>query len=211
MGCTRLPSWPPRAVLSKLLMLMAPYLKRWTYTRTPEQVRGRRAPPHPARLPCPSPARLATVPSLPLTCAPRRAVVRLSGPSNYPVCPPCHPPTHLSTHPSTHPQMQGGPAFKPPKVDVNSPDLYVPLSALWTYSLLVALCQAGHGKFKPDNMYPLVGPGPGAGGCVGGAEAGTAGGCFHRSYERPRPGTRRRPRGVHAPLLGVGEGLRRAP
>ncbi|KAG2438180.1 hypothetical protein HXX76_005786 [Chlamydomonas incerta] len=76
-------------VLSKLLMLMAPYLKRWTYTRTPEQ-------------------------------------------------------------------MQGGPAFKPPKLDVNSPDLYLPLTALWTYSLLVALCQAGHGKFKPDNMYPLV-------------------------------------------------------
>lgn len=30
------------AVLSKLLMLVAPYLKKWTYTRMPEQVRCRR-------------------------------------------------------------------------------------------------------------------------------------------------------------------------
>ncbi|KXZ50876.1 hypothetical protein GPECTOR_14g126 [Gonium pectorale] len=76
-------------VLSKLLMLFAPYLKRWTYTRQPEQ-------------------------------------------------------------------MQGGQAFKPPRVDVNSPDLYIPLAGLWTYSLLVCCAQAVHGKFKPDNMYSLV-------------------------------------------------------
>ncbi|KAG2493523.1 hypothetical protein HYH03_008337 [Edaphochlamys debaryana] len=76
-------------VREKLLMLVAPYLKRWTYTRMPEQ-------------------------------------------------------------------MQGGPAFKPPRVDTNSPDLYLPLMGLWTYALLAAVCQAARGKFKPDNMYPLV-------------------------------------------------------
>ncbi|GFR48582.1 hypothetical protein Agub_g10485 [Astrephomene gubernaculifera] len=76
-------------VLTKLLMLVAPFLKQWTYTRQPEQ-------------------------------------------------------------------MQGGAAFKPPREDVNSPDLYLPLVGLWTYTLLVSAVQAAHGKFKPDNMYPLV-------------------------------------------------------
>ncbi|PNG55427.1 Protein transport protein YIF1, partial [Tetrabaena socialis] len=53
-------------------------------------------------------------------------------------------------------QLQGGPAFKPPRADVNAPDLYLPLLGLWTYALLVCCCQAAKGKFRPDNMYPLV-------------------------------------------------------
>lgn len=76
-------------VMSKLLMLVAPFLKRWTYTRLPEQ-------------------------------------------------------------------MQGGPAYKPPRVDVNCPDLYIPFMGLWTYVLLVAAAQGVKAKFKPDNMYALV-------------------------------------------------------
>ncbi|GIL76058.1 hypothetical protein Vretimale_5693 [Volvox reticuliferus] len=75
-------------VLSKLLMLVAPYLRRWTYTRQPEQ-------------------------------------------------------------------MQGGPAFKPPREDTNCPDLYIPLMGLWSYIMLCCGVQAARGKFKPDNAYPL--------------------------------------------------------
>ncbi|GLC50234.1 hypothetical protein PLESTB_000357300 [Pleodorina starrii] len=74
-------------VLSKLLMLIAPYLRRWTYTRQPEQ---------------------------------------------------------------------GGPAFKPPREDTNCPDLYIPLMGLWTYALMCCGVMASRGKFKPDNVYPLV-------------------------------------------------------
>lgn len=54
-------------------------------------------------------------------------------------------------------QAQGVPVkYKPPRQDVNSPDLYIPLSALWTYVILVSIVQAGHHKFKPDNVYNLV-------------------------------------------------------
>lgn len=76
-------------VSEKLLMLVAPFLKRWTYTRQAEQ-------------------------------------------------------------------MQGAHAFKPPKEDVNSPDLYIPTMALWTYTLLVCAVNAGRGRFNPDKVYPLV-------------------------------------------------------
>lgn len=50
----------------------------------------------------------------------------------------------------------GAVKFKPPRADVNAPDLYIPLSALWTYVLLVCVVQAGHHTFKPDNVYATV-------------------------------------------------------
>lgn len=66
--------------------------------------------------------------------------------------------------------MQGASQYKPPRVDVNCPDLYIPAMGLWTYALVVAAAQAAKGKFKPDNMYALVRRVWGARGRGGGAE-----------------------------------------
>jgi len=73
-------------VSSKLLMLLAPFLKKWTYTRQPEQVQG----------------------------------------------------VHK---------------FRPPRVDVNAPDMYLPLMSLWTYVIAVCAANLLHHKFKPDLIY----------------------------------------------------------
>jgi hypothetical protein len=54
-------------------------------------------------------------------------------------------------------QIQGGQKYRPPKVDVNSPDLYIPLTAAWAYIMLIALNSLLLGKFKPDMMYNTVG------------------------------------------------------
>lgn len=70
-------------------MILAPYLKRWTYSRQPEQI-------------------------------------------------------------------QGGQKYRPPRVDVNSPDLYIPLMALWTYTIIVCVVDMLHGNFKPDLVYSMV-------------------------------------------------------
>lgn len=81
---------PLHAVATKLGMLMAPYLKRWTFTRQQEQI-------------------------------------------------------------------QGAQKFRPPRVDINAPDLYVPLMAAWAYVILVLANAALLGKYKPDMMYSTVG------------------------------------------------------
>ncbi|PSC67531.1 transport yif1 [Micractinium conductrix] len=83
----------PEYVRTKLLMLAAPYLKRWSYARSAEQITG-------------------------------------------------------------------GHKYKPPRQDINAPDLYIPLMAVWSYALLVAVAallrSAPGANFKPDTIYNTV-------------------------------------------------------
>ncbi|KAI3426106.1 hypothetical protein D9Q98_008485 [Chlorella vulgaris] len=84
----------PEYVRSKLAMLAAPFLRRWSYVRVAEQI-------------------------------------------------------------------SGGHKYLPPRQDVNAPDLYIPLMAIWTYCLLIgaaALARSGPsgGGFKPEIIYNSV-------------------------------------------------------
>ncbi|KAA6422860.1 hypothetical protein WJX79_000938 [Trebouxia sp. C0005] len=79
-------------VRNKLLMLLVPFLKRWTYTRTREQIAG-------------------------------------------------------------------GHPFKPPRQDVNAPDLYIPLMALCTYCILGSIAMISKARWTTDSMYALVSSG----------------------------------------------------
>lgn len=74
-------------VRTKLFMLCAPYLRRWTYCRQPDQ---------------------------------------------------------------------GSQQYLPPRLDSNSPDLYLPVTSLWTYIIGVLLLQLVQHKYKPDLMYSTV-------------------------------------------------------
>ncbi|KAI8981101.1 YIF1-domain-containing protein [Pilobolus umbonatus] len=47
-------------------------------------------------------------------------------------------------------QMEG---FKPPREDLNSPDLYIPVMALVTYVLLCGLTAGIHKSFHPEMLY----------------------------------------------------------
>ncbi|GMM58839.1 protein transporter [Maudiozyma humilis] len=47
----------------------------------------------------------------------------------------------------------GGVAFLPPKDDVNSPDMYIPLMGLVTYILVWNTQQGLQGSFNPENLY----------------------------------------------------------
>ncbi|KAF5841748.1 YIF1-domain-containing protein [Dunaliella salina] len=76
-------------VLKKVGMLLAPYLKRWTFTRQPEQV-------------------------------------------------------------------QGTQQFRPPRIDHNAPDLYIPIVAAWTYIILLCSNALLLQKYTPDLMYAMV-------------------------------------------------------
>ncbi|GAB4817101.1 hypothetical protein N2152v2_004147 [Parachlorella kessleri] len=76
----------PEYVRSKLLMLLAPFLKKWHYTRTLEQI-------------------------------------------------------------------SGGHKYLPPRQDVNAPDLYIPLVAVWSYCILRGVAALAVGKFQPDMVY----------------------------------------------------------
>ena len=58
--------------------------------------------------------------------------------------------------PQVHAQVQGGQQFMPPRLDVHSPDLYLPLMALWTYVIGVLLLQLAQHRYKPDSMYSMV-------------------------------------------------------
>lgn len=44
-------------------------------------------------------------------------------------------------------------------MDPAAPDLYVPLTAVWAYTLLVCVAALLRGKFSPDMMYATVGSG----------------------------------------------------
>lgn len=46
-------------------------------------------------------------------------------------------------------QIEG---YKPPRDDINSPDLYIPVMALVTYILLAGVVSGTRGDFHPDNL-----------------------------------------------------------
>ncbi|KAI9471024.1 MAG: YIF1-domain-containing protein [Benjaminiella poitrasii] len=50
-------------------------------------------------------------------------------------------------------QMEG---FKPPREDINSPDLYIPVMAVVTYVLLCGLSAGLHKNFHPELLYIAV-------------------------------------------------------
>ncbi|SCV03151.1 LANO_0G02454g1_1 [Lachancea nothofagi CBS 11611] len=47
----------------------------------------------------------------------------------------------------------GGPSFQVPRVDVNSPDMYIPVMGLVTYILCWNFQQGLRGSFDPGNLY----------------------------------------------------------
>ncbi|ORX58967.1 hypothetical protein DM01DRAFT_251222 [Hesseltinella vesiculosa] len=47
-------------------------------------------------------------------------------------------------------QMGG---YKPPREDINSPDLYIPVMAIVTYVLVCGLVTGQKGSFHPNNLY----------------------------------------------------------
>ena len=102
---------------TKLLMLAAPFLRRWTYGRAPEH-------------------------------------------------------------------MAGGHKYAPPCADVNAPDLYLPLMALWTYAILIGVAVLASGAaFSPEVVYSAV---RGGGGVRRGGGGGGGGGGAGSEVWRPR-------------------------
>jgi hypothetical protein len=53
-------------------------------------------------------------------------------------------------------QLSGGHKYLPPRQDVNAPDLYIPVMALWTYCLLVGIALFSSKTFKPETLYNTV-------------------------------------------------------
>jgi hypothetical protein len=60
------------------------------------------------------------------------------------------------TYTRQHEQIAGGQKYRPPSVDVNAPDLFIPLMAAWAYALLCCVVAALGGKFKPDLLSSSV-------------------------------------------------------
>lgn len=52
--------------------------------------------------------------------------------------------------------IAGGHRYLPPRQDINAPDLYIPLMALWTYCMLVGIGLLARGGFRPEAMYNAV-------------------------------------------------------
>eukprot|EP00877_Chromochloris_zofingiensis_P014098 jgi/Chrzof1/8942/Cz03g30040.t1 len=55
-----------------------------------------------------------------------------------------------------HEQIAGGQKYRPPSADVNAPDLYIPVMAMWTYALLACVVSAVNHKFKPELMSSMI-------------------------------------------------------
>ena len=53
-------------------------------------------------------------------------------------------------------QISGGHKYLPPRQDVNAPDLYIPLVAVWSYCILRGVAALAVGKFQPDMVYNTV-------------------------------------------------------
>ena len=49
-------------------------------------------------------------------------------------------------------QSPGGLAFKPPRNDINAPDLYVPLMGFWSYVVAASTLQVRRGEFTPEGV-----------------------------------------------------------
>eukprot|EP00878_Enallax_costatus_P013028 GHUV01013613.1.p1 GENE.GHUV01013613.1~~GHUV01013613.1.p1 ORF type:complete len:273 (+),score=52.92 GHUV01013613.1:578-1396(+) len=56
-----------------------------------------------------------------------------------------------------HEQIAGGQRYRPPAVDENAPDLFIPLMGLWSYVLLSCIVLALKHAFKPEVMSSTVG------------------------------------------------------
>jgi hypothetical protein len=54
------------------------------------------------------------------------------------------------------PQIAGGQRYRPPAVDVNAPDLFIPLMGLWSYALISCVVLAFKQAFKPEMMSSTV-------------------------------------------------------
>jgi hypothetical protein len=52
--------------------------------------------------------------------------------------------------------------WEPPRQDVNAPDLYIPITALWTYCLLVGFSLFLNQVFRPEVIYSTVSSSMGA-------------------------------------------------
>ena len=55
-------------------------------------------------------------------------------------------------------QISGGNKYLPPRQDVNAPDLYIPLCALFSYVVMAAMVAVGHKRFSPNSLYSSVSP-----------------------------------------------------
>lgn len=53
-------------------------------------------------------------------------------------------------------QLSGGHKYVPARQDVNAPDLYIPIMALWTYCILVGVALFGGQAFRPEAVYNTV-------------------------------------------------------
>lgn len=141
----RLRSVSPTYVRSKLFMLLAPFLRRWSYARTPEQLSGgfKYLPP---RQDVNAPGGAA---------AWRRGGAAAAG-QHPPAClPACHvAPAQALVRAAAHLALTLAP---PP------PDLYIPLMAVWTYCILtgVAVYAAGT-AFSPELIASTVSSAAGA-------------------------------------------------
>jgi hypothetical protein len=49
-------------------------------------------------------------------------------------------------------QVAGGLTFKPPRNDINAPDLYIPLMGFWSYVLAASTLQVRRGTFTPEGV-----------------------------------------------------------
>eukprot|EP00879_Flechtneria_rotunda_P033187 GHRR01036732.1.p1 GENE.GHRR01036732.1~~GHRR01036732.1.p1 ORF type:complete len:249 (+),score=56.41 GHRR01036732.1:283-1029(+) len=56
------------------------------------------------------------------------------------------------TYTRMHEQIAGGQRYRPPSVDVNAPDLFIPLMGLWSYALLSCIVLASKHTFTPESM-----------------------------------------------------------
>jgi hypothetical protein len=119
------------AVRSKLMMFLAPFLGRWTYTRQLEQV-------------CVMFTWKALVaPTSQRPIYRRLLLVRwtIDG---------------VVIEGLASVQITGGHKYLPPRLDVNAPDLYIPFMAVCTYCLLASISKTLDGRFTPDTMYATV-------------------------------------------------------
>jgi len=60
------------------------------------------------------------------------------------------------TYTRLHEQIAGGQKYRPPSVDVNAPDLFIPVMAAWTYALLNCVVLTLNGKFQAEMMSKML-------------------------------------------------------
>lgn len=53
-------------------------------------------------------------------------------------------------------QISGGHKYLPPRRDINAPDMYIPLMALWTYCILIGIALFSDETFQPEIVYNTI-------------------------------------------------------